>query len=320
MIISASRRTDIPTYYSEWFYNRIKEGYVLVRNPMNIHQVSKIDLSSDVVDGIAFWTKNPIPMMDRLDEIKDYPYYFQFTLNAYGKDAEPNVPSKNEFIIPAFQKLSRKIGKERVVWRYDPIFFNETYTFEYHCKYFEALAQKLHDYTDKCTVSFVDYYRKMERNAKPLRIINASDDQKLELMEKFSVIASRYELMIDTCAEEIDLAKFNITHAHCIDKDRFEKISGYPLNVDKDKNQRLACGCVASIDIGMYNTCKNGCLYCYANFSSKTVQNNIGKHNPCSPLICGELAEDDVVTEREVSSCRGRQLNLFESVYKHSLS
>ena len=134
MIISASRRTDIPTYYSDWFYSRIKDGFVLVRNPMNIHQVSKISLSSDVVDGIVFWTKNPIPMMTKLDEIKDYSYYFQFTLNAYGKDVEPNVPSKNEIIIPAFQKLSQKMGKDKVVWRYDPIFFNENYTMDYHCK------------------------------------------------------------------------------------------------------------------------------------------------------------------------------------------
>lgn len=111
MIISASRRTDIPTYYSEWFLNRIKEGYVCVRNPMNIHQISRIDLSPDVVDGIVFWTKNPIPMIDRLSELENYVYYFQFTLNAYGKDIEHNVPSKNDFIIPAFQKLSSLIGK-----------------------------------------------------------------------------------------------------------------------------------------------------------------------------------------------------------------
>ncbi len=314
MIISASRRTDIPTYYSDWFYSRIKDGFVLVRNPMNIHQVSKISLSSDVVDGIVFWTKNPIPMMTKLDEIKDYSYYFQFTLNAYGKDVEPNVPSKNEIIIPAFQKLSQKIGKDKVVWRYDPIFFNENYTMEYHCKYFEALANKLYKYTDKCTVSFIDYYRNTERNTKPLNIVNASLEQKLELMEKFSVIASNYGLPIDTCAEGIDLSKFGITHAHCIDKERLEIIGGYPLDVEKDKNQRLECGCIASIDIGMYNTCKNGCLYCYANYSAKTVHNNFGKHNVNSPLICGELTEEDIVKERPATSFKNCQMNLFKEI------
>lgn len=221
------------------------------------------------------------------------------------------MPSKNEIIIPAFQKLSRKIGKDRVVWRYDPIFFNETYTLEYHCKYFEVLANKLHSFTEKCTVSFIDYYRNTERNTKSLNIISASIDQKLELMEKFSVIASHYGLLIDTCAEGIELDKFNITHAHCIDKERLESIGGYSLNVDKDKNQRLECGCIASIDIGMYNTCKNACLYCYANYSPKTVQNNFRKNKVDSSLICGELAEDDIVKERPVASCRNCQMNLF---------
>lgn len=122
MIISASRRTDIPSYYSEWMLNRLKEKYVLVRNPMNIHQVSKIDLSPNVVDAIVFWTKNPTPMLGRLDELKDYIYYFQFTLTAYGPDVERNLPSKNRIIIPTFQELSKEIGKEKVVWRYDPIF------------------------------------------------------------------------------------------------------------------------------------------------------------------------------------------------------
>ena len=185
MIISASRRTDIPTYYSEWFFNRIKEGYVCVRNPMNIHQISKIDLSPNVVDGIVFWTKNPIPMVDRMLELEKYIYYFQFTLNAYGKDVEPNVPSKNDFIIPSFQKLSSIIGKERVVWRYDPIFINEHYTIEYHKKYFQALCSKLSKFTEKCTVSFIDLYKNTARNTKRLNIQTLSNDEVLELMSFF---------------------------------------------------------------------------------------------------------------------------------------
>lgn len=314
MIISASRRTDIPTYYSDWFFQRIKEGYVLVRNPMNIHQVSRISLSSEVVDGIVFWTKNPLPMMDRLDEISRYPYYFQFTLNAYGNDVEINVPSKNDIIIPTFQKLSKKIGKDRVVWRYDPIFLNEKYTLEYHCKYFELLANKLHLYTEKCTVSFIDSYRNTERNMKPLNIMNISIQQKLELMERFSSIAVRYGLSLDTCAEEIDLQKYGISHAHCIDKDRLEKISGYTLNIDKDKNQRVECGCISSIDIGMYNTCKNGCLYCYANYNSKLVKNNCDQHRSGSPLICGEVDGDDIVKERLVKSCINCQMSFLNDL------
>ena len=311
MIISASRRTDIPGYYSNWFYNRIKEGFVLVRNPMNIYNVSQINLSPDIVDGIVFWTKNPIPMIDRLKELEKYTYYFQFTLNAYGRDIEINVPSKNDVIIPSFQKLSKKIGKDKVIWRYDPILFNENYTLNYHIKYFKTLASKLHSYTEKCTISFIDFYRKTERNTKNLNILIPLIDQKIELIEKFTEISREFGFYIDTCAEDIDLEKFGIKHAHCIDKERFEKLIGNKLIVEKDKNQRPECGCIASIDIGAYNTCQNGCLYCYANYSAKTVKTNFDKHNYLSPLITGEIGEKDKIKIREVKSCKDCQENLF---------
>ena len=142
MIISASRRTDIPSFYSDWMFNRLKEGYVCVRNPMNIHQISQISLSPDVVDGIVFWTKNPTPMLERIHELD-------------GKDVEKNIPSKNDVIIPTFKKLSSIIGKERIVWRYDPILINEHYTIEYHKKYFKKLCESLSNYTEKCTVTFI---------------------------------------------------------------------------------------------------------------------------------------------------------------------
>lgn len=164
MIISASRRTDIPTYYSDWLLNRVKAGYVYVRNPMNAHQISRISLSPEVVDGIVFWTKNPTPMLDKLDALRDYMYYFQFTLNSYGTDVERNIPSKNNVIIPAFQRLSDLIGPGRVIWRYDPIFLSKTYTMNYHIRYFEELAKRLSPYTKKCTISFLDIYRNTEKN------------------------------------------------------------------------------------------------------------------------------------------------------------
>lgn len=164
LIISASRRTDIPAYYPDWFCNRIREGYVCVRNPMNFHQVSCISLSPDVVDGIVFWTKNPLPLMSRLEELRAYPFYFQFTLTPYGKDVEPGVPSKNDVILPAFQELSRKIGPERVIWRYDPILLTDRYTMDYHITFFSRLARRLEGYTRKCIISFVDLYRNTQTN------------------------------------------------------------------------------------------------------------------------------------------------------------
>ena len=314
MIISASRRTDIPSYYSEWFFNRLKEGYVLVRNPMNVHQISKISLLPEVVDGIVFWTKNPAPMLNKLDRLEKYPYYFQFTLTAYGPDVEKNLPSKNKVIIPVFQQLSRKIGKERVVWRYDPIFFNETYTIDYHCRYFELLACKLAQYTEKCTISFVDLYKNTERNVKPLNIQAVTAKMQAELVERFAQAAKKYNISIDACAENQDFRKYGVLPAHCIDRERFEKTGKYKLKIEKDKNQRDECGCIESIDIGAYNTCKNGCLYCYANYSSTSANHNFAEHNPKSPLLFGEKNEKDVIKERKVKSYIDRQMTLFDYV------
>lgn len=312
MIISASRRTDIPAYYSEWLFHRLKEGYVLVRNPMNVHQVARINLAPDKVDGIVFWTKNPIPMLNRLSELNNYNYYFQFTLTAYDRDVEPNIPSKNNIIIPAFQKLSQMIGREKVIWRYDPIFFNDRYTMNYHCKYFEVLAQKLGNYTEKCTVSFLDLYRNTIRNTRLLNIHQETTEQQYEIMQRFSEIAKKYGLYIDTCCEEIELKKLGISHANCVDKERFERIGQYRLAVEKDRNQRFECGCVASIDIGTYHTCQNGCLYCYTNYNDKIAMQNARSHHPLSPLLIGEIESKDVIKERKVQSCKDWQLSLFD--------
>ena len=312
MIISASRRTDIPAYYSEWFFNRINEGFVLVRNPMNFHHISQISLAPDVVDGIVIWTKNPGPMLNRIKELEKYNYYFQFTVNPYGKDVEPCVPSKKEVIIPIFKKLSERIGKERIVWRYDPILFNDYYTFDYHCKYFKTLATMLAGYTEKCTISFLDFYKNTERNIKPLNIKKDNADLQIKLILKLNESAKENGIYIDTCAEYADYEKFGISHAHCIDQVRLERNGGYKLSVEKDPNQRPECGCIASIDIGAYNTCNNGCLYCYANFSKNTVIKNSQKHNPSSPLLFGEVGPDDIIKDRKMKSCKICQTSFFD--------
>lgn len=280
---------------------------------MNIHQIGKVALTPDVVDGIVFWTKNPLPMLDRLDELNNYIYYFQFTLNAYGKDVEPNIPSKNDIIIPTFQKLSQRLGKDKVIWRYDPIFFNENYTPEYHLRCFKMLADRLSGYTEKCTVSFLDFYKNTQNNTAPLKIYNPNLQEEEALMHQFSEIAKAAGIYIDTCAEKIDLSKFGIQHAHCIDKERFERLGDYRLNIEKDKNQRSECACIASIDIGTYNTCKNGCLYCYANYSKNIVSQNFAQHDPTSPLLFGKITDEDVIKVRKVKSCKDCQMNFFDS-------
>ena len=194
MIISASRRTDIPAYYPDWFYNRIREGYVCVRNPMNFHQVSRIDLSPDVVDGIVFWTKNPLPLMSRLEELRAYPFYFQFTLTPYGKDVEPGVPSKNDIILPAFQELSRQIGPERVIWRYDPILLTDRYTMDYHITFFSQLARRLEGYARKCIISFVDLYRNTQSNMNGLGFAPLTEKEIAELASGWPILQANITL------------------------------------------------------------------------------------------------------------------------------
>ena len=312
MILSVSRRTDVPNYYSEWFLNRIKEKYVYVRNPMNIHQVSKIDLSPEVIDCIVFWTKNPKPMLERLDELKAYKYYFQFTLTGYGTDIECNVPHKKEVIIPIFQELSKKIGKEKVIWRYDPIIFTEKYTPEYHLKAFEQIANALNGYTDKCVISFVDTYAKNKKSIEELKAKELDKKELLDFSKQLSIIASKNNMEIGSCAEIIDLEQCGIKHNCCIDQKLIEFIIGCKINACKDKNQRKECGCIESVEIGTYNTCKNGCKYCYANYSQKSVSNNCNKYNVMSPILCGEITEDDKINVRKVKSIKEEQLSIFD--------
>ena len=312
MKLSVSRRTDIPNYYSEWFYNRIKEGFLYVRNPMNIHQISEIKITPDVVDCIVFWTKNPLPMIQRLDEIKDYKYYFQFTLTGYGKDVEANLPNKKTEMIPIFQKLSEKIGKQKVVWRYDPIFFSDRYTKEYHLKAFKSIAKALNGYTEKCVISFADIYPKNKKNMDDLSSYELNDNELREFVRELSNIARDNNIEIGSCAEKIDLDDCGIVHNCCIDRQLIEKIVGCKLNISKDKYQRTECGCVESIEIGTYNTCKNGCAYCYANYSSKNVEENAAKYDPSSPLLCGKVQEGDKITIRKVKSLKEMQLSVYD--------
>ncbi len=304
MILSVSRRTDIPNYYSEWFYNRIREGFVCVRNPMNLHQISRLDLSPEVVDCIVFWTKNPEPMIGRLDELLAYKYYFQFTLTGYGKDIESGVPHKKEKMIPIFQKLSEKIGSKRVIWRYDPILFTNKYTPEYHLRAFEQIAEALREYTNECVISFVDIYAKNKKVMEEIGAYNIDEVMLAEFAGKLSQIAAANGMTVGSCAENIDLIRYGIGHNCCIDKNLIEDIIGCRINVGKDKNQRQECGCVESIDIGTYNTCKNGCKYCYANYSRDGVLKSCGKYDEDSPILCGMITEDDKINERKVKSVK----------------
>jgi len=319
LILSASRRTDIPAFFSDWFFNRIKAGNVCVRNPMNAHQVSRINISPDVTDCIVFWTKNPIPMMDRLDELDKYTYYFQYTINAYSADTEPFVPPL-EKRIAAFRRLSEKIGSERVIWRYDPIILTKKYDIDFHLDSIRRIASELKGYTEKMVFSFVDVYS--GKNQKTLIKMGNRDfsDPELEYFIKtLAEITAENHMTAATCAERIDLEKYGIAHNSCIDGELIERITGCRLKTKAD-NQRGECRCIKCEDIGSYDTCTHGCTYCYANFRRETALEKVRHYDSDSQLLCDAIdAENDRITDRPVRSLKIRdgggdsfeQLSLF---------
>lgn len=286
MIISASRRTDIPAFYPDWFFNRLNAGFVLVPNPMNPAQVRQVSLALDSVDCFVFWTKNPQPMLYRLDELQNYPFYFQFTLNAYENDVEKNIPSLEERI-RTFQELSRKIGPEKVVWRYDPILFTKKYTREWHAAQFEKIAAALKGYTNRCIFSYFDFYKKIGPSVKSLDLEPITEGIMVSIAEQITSVAKSVGMELFTCAETIDLSRFGIGHACCIDADLISGLTGKIIKTKKDPNQRAECGCAVSADIGMYDTCLHGCCYCYANSSPAAIQRKKDAHDAGSPILSG---------------------------------
>jgi len=287
MIISCSRRSDIPAFYSDWFFSRIREGYALVRNPMNPKQVRRISLAPEDVDCLVFWTKDPAPMRNRLQLLNDFTFYFQFTLTPYGKDIEPHLPPKTE-LLDTFLRLSDKIGKQRMIWRYDPILLSENISIDYHVDHFGVMAQRLAGRTNKCVISFIDMYRHISSRMAGLSVRPPAESEMRTLAQNIGRIARGCGINVETCAEKIDLSDLGIDHGKCIDDRLISDLSGKRVSIAKDKYQRELCGCVASVDIGEYDTCGHLCKYCYANVSKKKIENNRFLHNALSPLLGGE--------------------------------
>ncbi len=296
MILSASRRTDLPGYFSEWFFNRLKEGYALYRNPMNHGQVCRVDLSVENIDGIVFWTKDPEPMMDKLDLLDrmGYSYYFQFTLTPYGKETEPYLRDKWD-ILATLRQLSDRIGKKRVLWRYDPIILNDRYTMDYHRQQFAAYCKELAGYTDICTISFVDRYSKLSKSVKEQVIKEISAKEMHCLAAELVQLAKPHQIELRACCEAIDLSEDGVNPAACIDKEIMEQVCGHSIKVKRDRSQRVGCGCAQSVDIGAYNTCKNGCVYCYANHSEASILKNCERHDKSSPMLIGNINEEEAL-------------------------
>ena len=311
MIISASRRTDIPAFYSDWFFNRIKERYVLVPNPYNSKMISRISLDPAIVDCIVFWSKNPAPMLEKLDKLKEYNYYFQFTLNPYGPEIENHLPIISKRI-DTFKRLSDRIGKEKVIWRYDPVLTNETYTPGFHKEKFAEIAYELKEHTEKCMLGFIDHYQHIRTAVSRFNIQPLLKADIEEMAASFKKTVDTCSIQLDTCTVKVDLTHLGIPGGLCIDNQLVERIAGYPISARKDKNQRDICRCAESIDIGIYESCLNGCIYCYAiKGNYNTVKYNLNKHDKNSPMLVGELQEDNIVKERLFKSLRNDQFSLF---------
>jgi DNA repair photolyase len=298
MIVSASRRTDIPGFYSEWMIERLKSGFALVRNPFNPHQVSKVILNPEAVDCFVFWTKDPQKMLDKLNHFADYCYYFQFTITPYHGSVEPGLRNKRE-IIETFKKLSGKIGESRVIWRYDPILINGDYSVDHHLRAFEKMAHLLKGFTEECVISFLDYYQKISSNLRKLDARAPNEIEVRKIASHYSEVSSSEGMKLKTCSETVDLSEYGISHGSCIDGTLIDTLTNKEIDRPKDRYQRAACRCVESVDIGAYNTCLNRCLYCYASFSEKAIRKNYHSFNPKAPLLCSELQEHDEITERK---------------------
>lgn len=312
MIISASRRTDIPAFYSEWLINRLKDGFVYIRNPRYLNRIVSVALNTDVVDCIVFWTKNPQPMLNKLEIIDKmgYAYYFQFTITPYDRDVEPNLPVKYE-IMQTFKELSNKIGKHRIIWRYDPVIISREFSEQYHIDAFGKMCDLLGGYTDTCILSFVDVYPKVQKRMGFTMDYEVNHLTINRLAQRFSQIAKYHKITIETCAEAVDLSVYGIFHTSCIDSKRIESIIGCPVHRKKDLIQRQVCGCIESIGIGFYDCCSYGCSYCYATTNEAAVRKNIRLHDRHSPMLIGCLREEDVLATKPARSLKVMQGSLF---------
>lgn len=300
MIISASRRTDIPAWNGEWMLRRLQEGVVMTRNPMNPRQVRRVDLSPQTVDCIVFWSKNPAPFFAGLDAVDTmgYPYYFQFSLTPYGQEMERYLPPK-EKLAGDFCRLAQRLGPRRVVWRYDPIIVSAAYPAQWHLEAFYRMSRALRGYTDTCVISFVDLYEKTRKNTGSLVPGEVPIDVRQQLAKQFAQMAAQAGMRLCACCEE-DLRACGVHKSACIDAQRVEEISGRPLapglKTGEKGGQRPGCGCAQSVDIGAYHTCQNGCVYCYATSSQQRARRSFAMHDPSSPLLIGQLAGNEKIT------------------------
>lgn len=295
MVLNVSGRTDVVAFYTEWFMNRYKEGFVDVRNPFNPKLVSRIYFSD--VDAIVFCTKNPTPILKYIDKIKQ-PILFHITLTPYKKDIEPNVLPKG-IIIESIKKLSKLIDKDNIYVRYDPIFISDKYNLDYHIKSFDSLCSKLNGYVKHIIISFMDEYKNVRKNDYIIKSKQITDLDYEIIGKNFSKIAECYNMTIQTCSEERNLVEYGFQKKDCISHELAFKLTGKTNFKSWKARNNKNCKCIEMVDIGMYNTCKHYCKYCYANYDEKNIEKNVKLHDKNSSLLIGYLKEDDIIKIRK---------------------
>lgn len=295
MIINTGARTDTVQYYIKWLLNRFEEGYVLARNPLFPNKVTRYELTPETVDCVVFCSKNYRPILKELYKITDrFHTHFQYTITAYGKDIEPDVPSIDDSI-ETLLELEQLVGRERICWRYDPVLLTEGYTIERHRETFAYIASKIAGHVDRCIFSFVEMYKKVEKNMPEL--VPMTDADKNEIAKNLGEIAGKHQLHIQTCGTNGDFTKYGIHPSGCMTLDMLGNANGIKFRTLKHKGTRAGCHCIESRDIGAYDTCLNGCKYCYANKNPQKAFENFALHDPESPLLLGHLQDTDTVQQ-----------------------
>lgn len=302
MIISASRRTDIPAFYAEWFMNRMRAGWCDVPNPFNSRQISRVDLSPDAVDGLVFWTRHPRPVFRHLHELESmgHAFYFLYTLTGYPRNLDARGPSSGA-AVRAFRELAKRTGPHRVRWRYDPIVFAPGLEADDHRRRFEALAKSLEGATGQVIVSVLEPYAKVRRRAATVFGMELDRGRLTEtaagLLPDLAAIAHSRGMVMAGCALQEELEPVardaGIIASSCVDPDLVSLLTERPGQSSRDAGQRPRCGCAPSRDIGMYESCGFGCAYCYATQSFAAARANRLRHDPESTSL---LPQENPVT------------------------
>ncbi len=308
MIYHASMRTDIPAFYSKWFYNRIREGYFCVRNPYNEERITGHVITPDVVDLLMFCTKNPQPMLSNLDLLKNFKQSWHVTITCYQQDIEPNVPPVKE-ITDAVIFLSKHIGSNRISWRYDPILINEKYSVDYHINVFYNIANVIHEFVDTVIISFVHIYPKLHIIAPFINEVSYQD--KLKIIGEFSRIAAKFKIKLKLCGEKIPAVSDIIDQTGCETLADIEQKAGCRVELPTGKPKRSECSCYLGLDVGSYNSCPHLCRYCYANNNVHDIIKAYNTHNPDSPILNGTIRQSDKIITAKDKSYKQQQLNLF---------